>query len=77
MATGALTRTLVAALVGLTVLSARSSSAQIDPFVTMNALRVTPPRALPDVTFIGLDGRAARLDELRGRPVLLTFFTTW
>ena len=77
MATGALTRTLVTLLVTLTILSTRSSSAEPDPFVAMNALRVTPPRALPDVTFIGLDGRAARLDELRGRPVLLTFFTTW
>jgi len=77
MGTGALRRTLVTALVGLTVLSAGLASAQPDPFVAMNALRVTPPRALPDVTFIGLDGRAARVDELRGRPVLLTFFTTW
>lgn len=77
MATGALRGALVTALVGLAILSVRSSSAQPDPFVAMNALRVTPPRALPDVTFIGLDGRAARLDELRGRPVLLTFFTTW
>ncbi len=50
---------------------------QLDPFVAMNALRVTPPAPAPDVTFQALDGRQARLATLRGRPVLLTFFTTW
>jgi hypothetical protein len=51
--------------------------AQSDPFVSMQALRVTPPTPAPDVTFQELNGRPARLGMLRGRPVLMTFFTTW
>lgn len=77
MAIGALRIATLIMLVGLVPGAGRLASAQPDPFAAMNAVRVTPPPPLPDVTFIGLDGRAARLDELRGRPVLLTFFTTW
>lgn len=62
----------------LGVIAAMSpASAQLDPFAAMNALRVTPPAPTPDVTFQTLDGRQVRLTTLRGRPVLLTFFTTW
>jgi peroxiredoxin len=43
----------------------------------MQALRLVTPVPAPDVAFRALDGRPARLSELRGRPVLLTFFTTW
>lgn len=50
---------------------------QPDPFVSMQALRVTPPTPSPEVTFQALDGRPAQLAMFRGRPVLLTFFTTW
>jgi hypothetical protein len=50
-----------------------STGAQLDPFVAMDALRVPAPAPAPDVTFQALDGRQV----LRGRPVLLTFFTTW
>ena len=48
-----------------------------DPLAAMAALRPTTPTPAPDVVFRTLDGRSARLAELRGRPVLLTFFTTW
>lgn len=48
-----------------------------DPFEQMQALRMVTPVPAPDVTFRALDGRPARLSVLRGRPVLLTFFTTW
>lgn len=53
------------------------ADAQPDPFVAMNALRVTPSAPAPDVAFQALDGRPVSLVTLRGRPVLLTFFTTW
>jgi len=66
------------AVVVLAVMATRSPvRAQSDPFVAMNALRVMPPVAAPDVTFQELDGRPVRLGALRGRPLLLTFFTTW
>ena len=48
-----------------------------DLLAAMAALRSTAPTPAPDVVFRTLDGRPARLAELRGQPVLLTFFTTW
>jgi peroxiredoxin len=43
----------------------------------MQALRVTPPTSAPDVTLKDLDGGPVRLAMFHGRPVILTFFTTW
>ena len=63
-------------LVGV-VAGVSPSRAQPDPFVSMQALRVMPPVPAPDVTFRTLDGRPVGLATLRGRPVVLTFFTTW
>jgi cytochrome oxidase Cu insertion factor (SCO1/SenC/PrrC family) len=54
-----------------------SADAQADPFTSMNALRVAPPAPMPAVAFQTLDGRPVGLETFRGRPVLLTFFTTW
>ena len=62
------------ALAGGATLLAR---AEPDPFEAMSALRVIPRAPSPDVTFQRLDGRQVRLDSFRGKPVLLTFFTTW
>jgi cytochrome oxidase Cu insertion factor (SCO1/SenC/PrrC family) len=71
-------RALIAALaLGLAVFGHGLAAAQPDPFAAMNALRVTPPAAMPVVAFQTLDGQPASLAALRGRPVLLTFFTTW
>lgn len=47
-----------------------------DPFEAMRAVRLAAP--LPaDVTFRTLDGQNVRLADLKGKPVLLGFFTTW
>ena len=54
-----------------------SGGASGDPFETIGVERVAEPRPAPDVAFRTLDGRAADLRELRGRVVLLGFFTTW
>lgn len=71
-------RALIAVLVlALAALAHGPAAAQSDPFAAMNALRVEPPAAMPAVTFQMLDGQPASLAALRGRPVLLTFFTTW
>jgi len=48
-----------------------------DPFEAMTALRPPAPVPAPDVVFRTLDGRAVRTGDFRGRPVVLTFFTTW
>lgn len=60
----------------IAVLGARPTSAQDDPVAAMRAARVQPPAAAPEVTFQNLEGQPTRLDSLRGRPVMLTFFST-
>ncbi len=77
MGTRALRIVVAILFVGLAPGRPGPATAQPDLFVAMNALRVTPPVATPDVRFHELDGRPASLKALRGRPVLLTFFTTW
>jgi cytochrome oxidase Cu insertion factor (SCO1/SenC/PrrC family) len=70
--------TLAAATVALLSATGVAPRAQErDPFEPMQALRLVSPAPAPDVAFRALDGRPARLSELRGRPILLTFFTTW
>lgn len=70
-------RLLALSLVLSVVMTMAVATAQPDPFATMNALRVTPPAPAPDVVFQTLDGNRTRLAAFQGRPVLLTFFTTW
>jgi hypothetical protein len=48
-----------------------------DPFDAMAIDRVAAPTPAPDVAFRTLDGREVRVGDLRGRLVLLGFFTTW
>ena len=62
---------LVTALVGF-------SRAEVgkDPFDTMGVDRPAAPLAAPDVSFRTLEGRDARLGDLRGKVVLLGFFTS-
>jgi cytochrome oxidase Cu insertion factor (SCO1/SenC/PrrC family) len=47
-----------------------------DPFVTMDVDRAGLPVPAPDLAFRSLDGQEVRLRDLRGRVVLLGFFTT-
>ena len=51
--------------------------AQAAPLAALNGVSANPPSSAPDVAFRALDGRQVHLAEFRGRPVLLTFFTTW
>lgn len=49
----------------------------VDPFEAMRAVRPAAPLPAPDVTFRTLDGQNVRLADVKGKPVLLGFFTTW
>ena len=49
----------------------------VDPLEAMAGLRPAAPEPTPDVVFTTLDGREVRVRDLRGKPVLLGFFTTW
>jgi cytochrome oxidase Cu insertion factor (SCO1/SenC/PrrC family) len=57
--------------------AAPAARPQPEPFQAMRALPAEPPVVAPAVTFQDLDGRPVGLGSFRGRPVLLTFFTTW
>ena len=47
-----------------------------DPFEAMSVQRLAAPVAAPELAFLTAEGREARLGELRGKVVLLGFFTT-
>jgi hypothetical protein len=47
-----------------------------DPFEGMDVDRAGLPVPAPDLAFWSLDGQEVRLRDLRGRVVLLGFFTT-
>jgi cytochrome oxidase Cu insertion factor (SCO1/SenC/PrrC family) len=68
---------LAAALVAMALTVAPAAADEARLFEAMAVLRPTPPTPAPDVAFRTLDGNPVRLSAFRGRPVLLTFFTTW
>lgn len=47
-----------------------------DPFDAMGVHRPVEPGPAPELVFRSLDGGEARLHDLRGKVVLLGFFTT-
>ena len=47
-----------------------------DPFDAMTVQRPAELMTAPGLAFTALDGRQVRLSELRGKVVLLGFFTT-
>ena len=71
--------TIAAALVLLVAWPANAERAGGEPdvFKAMAVVRPATPTPAPDVAFVALDGHRVRLRELRGKPVLLGFFTTW
>jgi len=71
----ALTAGGVASVALVWVLAGSASGA--DPFDAMRVLRPSAPESAADVAFTTLDGTEVRVRDLRGKPVLLGFFTTW
>ena len=53
------------------------SAGAADPIAAMGVLRPAAPDPAPDIAFTTMDGREVRIRELRGKPILLGFFTTW
>ena len=64
------------ALLMLGLASVASAIVTQDPFDAMVVHRPAEPVPVPDVTFRSLEGREVRVRDLRGRAVLLGFFTT-
>lgn len=60
----------------LTLGSTTPAPAAEDLFSALGAERLVTPRAAPDLVLPSLDGGTIRLKDLRGKVVLLSFFTT-
>jgi cytochrome oxidase Cu insertion factor (SCO1/SenC/PrrC family) len=70
-------RVFSAVLLAALLASSSAARAEVDPLAAMNGVAAAPVAAAPAVAFKTLEGSEVRLTELRGRPVVLTFFTTW
>ena len=60
----------------LAVVGAAPARSASDPFEAMDVDRAGLPVPAPDVAFRSLEGQEVRLGALRGKVVLLGFFTT-
>ena len=69
----------VAAVAGSVLLACliAGTAAAVDPFEAMRVLRPSAVEPAPDVAFTTLDGREVWVRDVRGKPTLLGFFTTW
>jgi cytochrome oxidase Cu insertion factor (SCO1/SenC/PrrC family) len=46
-------------------------------FVSLQVQPYQPPKPAPAFSLPSIDGRTVRLEDLRGKVVLLFFWTTW
>jgi len=65
-----------AAVVVLALLLPLAAVAAPD-FAAMDIQRYDPPRPAPEFSLPDLDGRPVKLSDLRGKVVLLFYWTTW
>lgn len=66
---------LLAAAIGAQVASAQPAAPP--SWVKMDVQAYEPPRPAPAFALPALDGRIVRLEEQRGRALLLFFWATW
>ena len=59
------------------VVAFATAGAAKDPFEAMTVHRAADLAPAPNVAFTTPDGTPARVNDFRGKVVLLGFFTTW
>ena len=65
-----------AAAVGILLLAAQTAAAAPD-WAVLEAQPYEPPKPAPAFALPDSDGKVTRLEELRGKVVLLFFWATW
>jgi len=66
----------VAAAVGALLLAAQAAAATPN-WPALDAEAYEPPKAAPALALPDPDGKVTRLEDLRGKVVLLFFWATW
>jgi cytochrome oxidase Cu insertion factor (SCO1/SenC/PrrC family) len=72
-----MTRPSLAIVVAMLALLALPALAATPDFGAMQVQPYNPPRAAPTFALPDLDGKAVRLEELKGKVVMLVFWATW
>jgi cytochrome oxidase Cu insertion factor (SCO1/SenC/PrrC family) len=71
-----MTRILVAAILTLTTISGAAAMAAPD-FAAMQMQPYDPPKPAPAFALPDLGGKTVRLEDFRGKVLLLFFWATW
>ncbi len=71
-----MSRILVAAILALTTISGAALAAAPD-FAAMQIQPYEPPKPAPPFALPDLDGKTVRLEDFRGKVLLLFFWATW
>jgi cytochrome oxidase Cu insertion factor (SCO1/SenC/PrrC family) len=65
------------AVIVVVALLAATAAAAAPDFGSLKIDEIKPPKAAPAFELPDLDGRPQRLADLRGKVVMLFFWTTW